>query len=221
MTERAHEIGALNTEFQNPHGLDDEEHYTTAHDLALIAAEALKNETFKKISSTYKYSFKIGDETRTVINHNKLLKMYDGCIGVKTGFTKKSGRCLVSAAEKDGVTLIAVTLNDSDDWVDHKNMLDYAFNILERRLICEEGDFRFALPVIDGDKNIVRISACEDFSVVIDKNAPEIESTVKLSSYFSAPINKGDILGEIIFSSNGDTVGRVYLKSEEQINKRK
>ena len=137
--------------------------------------------------------------------------MYDGCIGVKTGYTKKCGRCLVSCAIRNDVPIIAVTIDAPDDWRDHKNMLDYAFNILERRLICEEGDFRFALPVIDGDKNIVRISACEDFSVVIDKNAPEIESTVKLSSYFSAPINKGDILGEIIFSSNGDTVGRVYL----------
>ena len=151
MTERAHEIGALNTEFQNPHGLDDEEHYTTAHDLALIAAEALKNETFKKISSTYKYSFKIGDETRTVVNHNKLLRIYDGCIGVKTGFTKKSGRCLVSAAERDGVTLVAVTLNDPDDWADHKNMLDNGFSKLESVNLDEIVNIPDSIPTVSSD----------------------------------------------------------------------
>jgi D-alanyl-D-alanine carboxypeptidase len=98
MTERAESIGATNTRFSNPHGLDCEDHYTTARDLALIAAEAMKNEEFVKISSTVKKSFGRDEICRTFINHNKLLRRYDGCIGVKTGFTKKSGRCLVSAA---------------------------------------------------------------------------------------------------------------------------
>ena len=122
MNERAKLIGATDTNFKNPHGLDESDHYTTAKDLALIAAAALKNETFREITSTYKYSFTMGDKTRILVNHNKLLQQYDGCIGIKTGYTKKCGRCLVSAAYKDGITLIAVTLSAPDDWRNHKSL---------------------------------------------------------------------------------------------------
>ena len=129
MTERAFKTGAVNTKFENPHGLDSSEHYTTAHDLSLITAEALSNETFKQITGTYKYSFKLGENTRTIVNHNKLLKSYDGCIGVKTGFTRKSGRCLVSAANRNGITLVAVTLDDPDDWNDQIARINQYFLI--------------------------------------------------------------------------------------------
>ena len=128
MNERAEEMQLKDTSFKNPHGLDAEGHYTTAHDLAIIAAEALKNEDFKRISSSYKKDIETSLKTRVVVNHNKLLKSYDGCIGVKTGYTKKSGRSLVSAAVREGITLIAVTINAPDDWRDHKSLLDYGFN---------------------------------------------------------------------------------------------
>ena len=128
MNERAYEIGLKDTNFLNPHGLDASGHYTTAHDLALICAEALKNPTFRTVSSTYKRVIESNLKTRTVVNHNKLLKAYDGCIGVKTGYTKISGRSLVSAAERDGITLIAVTINAPNDWTDHKAMLDLGFS---------------------------------------------------------------------------------------------
>ena len=128
MNEKAYQIGALNTNFTNPHGLDDSSHYTTAKDLAIIAAEALRNETFLNIVSTKKYIIKNSDgEARLLTNHNKLLNLYDGAIGVKTGFTKKSGRCLVGAAERDGTRLISVTINAPDDWNDHKALFDYGF----------------------------------------------------------------------------------------------
>ena len=201
MTERAREIGALNTEFQNPHGLDDEEHYTTAHDLALIAAEALKNETFKKISSTYKYSFKIGDETRTVVNHNKLLKMYDGCIGVKTGFTKKSGRCLVSAAERDGITLVAVTLNDPEDWADHKNMLEYGFSKLERINLDEIISLPYTIPTVSSDADKVTI----EFKTnnIVKFTDEEIDYSIDLPTYVARDIKRGDKLGEVTLKIGG------------------
>ena len=201
MTERAHEIGALNTEFQNPHGLDDEEHYTTAHDLALIAAEALKNETFKKISSTYKYSFKIGDETRTVVNHNKLLRIYDGCIGVKTGFTKKSGRCLVSAAERDGVTLVAVTLNDPDDWADHKNMLDNGFSKLESVNLDEIVNIPDSIPTVSSDG--VRVNVEIKTNNIVKLIDEEIDYSVDLPTYIARDIKHGDKLGEVTLRIDG------------------
>lgn len=128
MNKRACEMGLFDTSFENPHGLDSESHYTTAHDLAIITSAAVKNEVFLQISSTYKYEFNLSESTRLLINHNKLLKTYPSTYGVKTGYTKKSGRCLVSYASRDGKNLICVTLNAPNDWSDHKIMLDYGFN---------------------------------------------------------------------------------------------
>ena len=139
MNEKAALIGADSTHFTNPHGLDDKEHYTTAKDLAIITAEALNNSTFLKIVSTEKCIIKNADgEARLLTNHNKLLKLYDGAIGVKTGFTKKSGRCLVGAAERDGARLISVTINAPDDWNDHKTLFDYGFYKLKSVPITEQ-----------------------------------------------------------------------------------
>ncbi len=200
MTKRVREMGAVDTAFQNPHGLDSDEHFTTAHDLAIIAAEALKNETFKKISSTYKYSFKIGDETRTVVNHNKLLKIYDGCIGVKTGFTKKSGRCLVSAAERDGVTLVAVTLNDPDDWIDHKNMLDYGFTRLESVNLDELVKIPSTIPTVSSDGVSVGIEI--KTKGIVKFTNDEIDYNIDLPLYIARDIKRGDKVGEVTIKVN-------------------
>lgn len=129
MNNKAKQIGMINTNFVTPSGLDDENHFTTAYDMALLAANALKNEAFAKAVATKEITLDIdGNGTmRTYSNHNKLLRLYDGAIGVKTGFTKKSGRCLVSAVKKDNITLVAVTLNAPDDWNDHSKMFDYGF----------------------------------------------------------------------------------------------
>ena len=195
MTQRVQEIGAFDTSFQNPHGLDAKEHYTTAHDLSLIAAEALKNTDFKKICSTYKYSFKVGEETRTVINHNKLLKSYDGCIGIKTGFTKKCGRCLVSAAERNGVTLIAVTLDDPDDWKDHKSMLNYGFESLTCIDLNELITLPDYIPTVSSDGATVGIELSKN---KITKHINEgVEFTVDLPNYVTKDTKRGDKIGEI------------------------
>ena len=195
MTGRAHAIGALNTSFQNPHGLDSEGHYTTAHDLSLMAAEALGNDTFKKIASTYKYTFNIGDRTRVIVNHNKLLRTYDGCIGVKTGYTRKSGRCLVSAAERNGVTLIAVTLNDPDDWRDHTDMLDYGFEELECVDLSSVIDLPGSLPTVSSDGVKVKIGLSKSCAVKYVSDV--IDYTVDLPLYIASDVSNGDKIGEL------------------------
>ena len=125
MNKKAKELGLKSTNFKNPHGLYDEEHYTTAYELALIAREALKNEVIRKTVATKKLIIEpVEGSARALYNHNKLLSMYEGAIGVKTGFTKKSGRCLVGSAVRDGLELISVTLNAPDDWNDHKKLFD-------------------------------------------------------------------------------------------------
>ena len=212
MTNRARDIGLTDTSFMNPHGLDADNHYTTAHDLALLAAEALKNDTFKQISGTYKYTFKLGDTTRTVVNHNKLLKSYDGCIGVKTGYTKKSGRCLVSAAEKDGITLVAVTLDDPNDWADHKNMLDRGFQSLERINLEEAIPLPESITTISADGAEVPIGLSTDSLIkYTDEN---VDYYISLPSYITGDVRQGDKIGEVTVTvgSREETIHIIALR---------
>ena len=220
MNKKAEELGLRDTNFTNPHGLDDKDHYTTAADLSVIAAEALSNESFKEISSTYKKEVTSNFTKRNLVNHNKMLKLYDGAIGVKTGFTKKSGRCLVSAAERDGLTLISVTINAPDDWRDHTNMLDLGYSLLEARFLARPGDFTYGIPVLDGASDTVKISNTDTLKMILNKTDPEIKSEVRLCRYFTAPITKGDILGTVIFTKDGEEIGRINLTAENSVEKR-
>ena len=129
MNERAREIGMNDTNFVTASGLDSGEHYSTAYDMALLACESISNPEFAAVcsSKTARLTYGNPQYARTLRNHNRLLWSDDSVIGIKTGFTKKSGRCLVSAAERDGVVLVAVTLNAPDDWNDHLAMLEYGF----------------------------------------------------------------------------------------------
>ena len=122
MNAKAAELGLMDTHFDNPNGLPSDTHYTTAHELAKITAAALKDPVFRQIVSTKSCTV----SGHALSNHNRLLSMYDGAIGVKTGYTRAAGRCLVSAAERNGRTIIAVTLNDPNDWNDHMEMLHKA-----------------------------------------------------------------------------------------------
>lgn len=130
MNEKAAYLGMNNSHFTNPHGLDNEEHYSTPRDMAILTAYALKNESFKKIVSTKKKSVPLEGEdwNREWMNKNKLLYMYEWADGVKTGYTKLAKRCLASSATKEGVQLACITLNASDDWNDHIRLLEYGFN---------------------------------------------------------------------------------------------
>lgn len=195
MTERAKRIGAKDTQFQNPNGLDAEGHFTTAYDLALITREAMKNELFKEIVATKSKS--ILDGKTTVVNHNKLLNMYSGCVGVKTGFTKKTGRCLVSAAEKDGKRMIAVTLNAPSDWSDHKQMLDDAFGSTVRFPLIAAGMTVNSVPIKNGESQTLELTAERDFylSEAPDAKFEHVKIRIKLPDTLTAPIKKGEMIG--------------------------
>ena len=219
MNERAYALGLSDTSFTNPHGLDDKNHYTTAHDLAIIAAEALKNDTFREICSSYKKTVYSSETARTVVNHNKMLKAYDGCIGVKTGYTKRSGRSLVSAAERDGLTMISVTINAPDDWRDHEKLLDYGYSLLRADLLAKKGEFSYEIPVLDGLSNTVAVKNREELKLIVSRDEKPYETHVKLSRYFSAPISAGDILGVVIFTRGDEEIARIYLTAEEDVQK--
>jgi D-alanyl-D-alanine carboxypeptidase len=209
MNEKALSLGLKNTHFVNPHGLYDEDHYTTAYDLAIIAKETLKNDTIKKIVSTYKTTIPLcnGEGTRVLVNHNKMLKLYDGAIGVKTGFTKKTGRTLVSAAERDGLRLIAVTLNAPNDWNDHTLMLDYGFENYTRATFFETGEFRYALGICGGKEEYAVLTNSEPIALTVKKEHSKETYTVETCSRFiCAPICAKAELGRVVFECDGESV---------------
>lgn len=129
MNEKAAALGMAHTSFANPNGLDADGHYSTARDMAVLAAAAVENPTFRRICSSR--SVTIGQ--RTMENHNRLLRQVEGCVGLKTGYTQAAGRTLVSCTERDGCRLVAVTLQDGNDWADHATLYDYGFRLTAPR----------------------------------------------------------------------------------------
>ena len=217
MTKKALEIGAKDTSFMNPSGLDDENHYTTARDLALIARYALKNPDFVKITSTKEIlKHPIGyDEDLWFINHNKLLKSCIGCIGVKTGYTKTAGRCLVSAAERNGMTFIAVTLNDRNDWKDHTEMLDYAFGEYSPKEIISEGER--VKTASSGGENHAFVTASAFVLPYKEGNMLPVDIETHIAENTSCPINAGEKVGYMDISYGGEKIGRVDIISKHDI----
>ena len=201
MTKKAKEIGAKNTSFKNPNGLDAEGHFTTAYDLALITRYAMQNDKFKEIVSSKTKTISNGTENykRTLTNHNKLLNQYPDCIGVKTGFTKKTGRCLVSAAEKNGFRVICVTLNAPDDWNDHKNMLNFAFDTYKAKPLIIKDMILKTIPVENGSSHRLELLADSDYYITLTSESvlSDIKLDYKTPSKIKAPIKKGEQIGSI------------------------
>ena len=205
----AEELGLENTHFTNPHGLYNEEHYTTAYELAVICREAMKNQLLSRIFATYKTTVPFCGEAdkRLEVNHNKLIRSYDGAVGIKTGFTKKTGRCLTSAATRDGLTLICVTLNAPDDWRDHTALLDYGYENYYRYTFAKSGEFTCDLPVVGGDSDSVTLTNLSELSMTLPRSHSEPEITV-LTNYrlIYAPATQGSVYATVMLSCNGQTV---------------
>ncbi len=215
MNDKAASLGLENTHFDNPHGLDGPDHATTARDLAKLAAHAMKNEAFRTIVSTYRATVTVNGSARTLINHNRLLKLYDGAIGVKTGYTKKCGRCLVSAASRDGVELIAVTLNAPDDWRDHAAMLDFGFESVEAVTLALPGELAQIRPCIGCETGELFITNPEGLTVCLDRGEHAITRRVFINRYLWAPIRAGEVLGRVEFYDHGRFIGSLALTAGE------
>ena len=176
MNLKAQKLGLRNTHFENPNGLDGETHYSSARDLAKLTSYALANEEFANIVAT-KHTTAAG---RTLTNHNRLLWSYEGCIGVKTGYTKAAGRILVSAAEREGRRLIVVTIHDGNDWKDHAQLYDYGFSLYETKSVVRAGDTMAYVPCMDGQhvslvsEESVDYSVCDGEDVTIQVDYPQV-----------------------------------------------
>lgn len=218
MNRRAQEIGMEHSHFVTPSGLDAEGHCSTAYDMALLAREALQNPDFAAICGSSRLRVVYPGETfsRTLANHNRLLTSYEGCIGVKTGFTKKAGRCLVSAAQRDGATLICVTLNDPDDWRDHAALLDYGFSRMDSRPV-EDSLFGIYAPVVGGESDTLPVRLASPLSYSSAFPSLELERQVLLPRFLYAPVEEGEIVGSVEYYYNGSLLCKGDLLAAQSI----
>ena len=219
MNDKAHRLGLDGTHFENPHGLDSPNHYSTARDLAVLAAYAMKNPIFRQTVSTK--SVRAGE--RTLTNHNKLLWQVSGADGVKTGYTKAAGRILVSSAARDGRRLICVTINDGNDWADHESLLEDGFSRFAVRSVVQEGEVLGEIQVLSGEENQVELVAAEDFSFSLAQDE-EISVVIPGVGFAYAPVVQGQEAGYAYLCLGEETVGKVklvYGSTVEQVKEEK
>lgn len=218
MNSRAKEIGMNNTSFDTPSGLDSENHYSTAYDMALLGACAIKNPQFLSICSKEQEAVYYGNPPyrRTLTNHNKLLSMCDGCIGIKTGFTKKSGRCLVSAVRRNNITLVAVTLSAGDDWNDHQKLFDYGFSVVKNQSLPDDISY-VRLNVAGGEKSDIGVRlAFTPYLPTVNDNK-DITLKVTLSQLEYAPLTEGKSVGTAYYYSGEKLIAEVPIVTSEGI----
>lgn len=196
MNAKAREIGANNTNFVTPHGLPNGDHYTTAYDLALISAYALKNKDFSTIVGTTYHRTTTGNFQRTFKNKNKLLWQYEGGNGIKTGYTKAAGKCLSFAAQREGMQLIGVVLNCPDTFNAAMSILNYGFNNYEMKRVVAAGDIIARARVVGGKKNVLELVINEDIMIPVEKGSnPALRTRIVIDEGIRAPIHAGDKLG--------------------------
>ncbi|HZK18129.1 MAG TPA: D-alanyl-D-alanine carboxypeptidase family protein [Clostridia bacterium] len=221
MNSTAQKCGAVNSNFVNPHGLPDEDHYTTAYDLSMIAKEAMKNPKFRKIvaTSTKNISRKDPEAQRELYNRNRLLNGYEGSNGIKTGYTNAAGQCLVASAKRDGRELIAVVLGDEGNgvWSDAQKLLDYGFDNFKPMQVIQNGSLITPdVPVINGASDASAI-ALQSLSIDVPKGSnPDIRRELLLKEV-EAPVKKGQQLGVVVVANGQREVGRIDLIAAHEV----
>ncbi len=224
MTEKAKEIGAVNTQFKNPNGLDEDGHYSTAYDLALITKYALDNPDFVKIINTKTYTFKSDLRSYTVNNKNRLLSSFNGGNGVKTGYTNKAANCFVGSAKRDDVELISVVLQAGwgatgreGKWTDTYEILNYGFDNFHLHKVIQKGEVALGdINVLTSKVNKLPIgyTVTEDFYLLLsDEEKENIYIKEEFIEEIEAPVNEGMVIGEAKVYLNDDVVNRYEIKT--------
>ncbi len=196
MNERASKLNLKNTHFTNPHGLHDDNHYTSAYDLAVIAATALKNDECAKIVGSKSYRAESGENVRVFNNKNKLLWNYEGATGFKTGYTKKAGRCLIASSSREGQDVVAVVLNVPQMFEKCASLMDYAHENYVKKSICQQNDVVAEVPVVKGCVSSVGAKAVDDVAISI-KEGEKLDCRYVLPDYIDQSLKKGEIIGRI------------------------
>ena len=229
MNERAREMGAADTLFETPNGLDKGEHHSTARDLAVITAYALENEDFREIISTPEKTVKSDRRTYIAVNKDRLLNEYEGALGVKTGFTGLAGHCFVGAAQRDGMTLISVVLGSGwgstgkeRKWTDTKNLLNYGFENFEYHTLCQAGEYVADIGVKNAYTDSVRTVLTDTVELPLtEEERASLSVEVILPKEAEAPISAGQKLGELVFmDDDGQVLAACGIAPETDVNKK-
>lgn len=211
MNAKAAELGMTESSFKNAHGLDEEGHYSTARDMAKLAAYCMGNEDFARIAGTVSHT--VGEQT--LMNHNRLLREYDGCLGLKTGYTMAAGRTLVTCAERDGARYVCVTLNDPDDWDDHKALYDWAFANYSFAEVIPAG-LSYEVPLISGAE-MTAPAETEGAAYALIQNGESYDMELELPAFAFAPISEGERAGRAVACSDGQEIASVRIVYSEDV----
>lgn len=219
MNEKAKELGMTNTNFVNPHGLHDPQHYTTARDLLTLTRYALQNPIFRGIVS--KRDIVVLPTNKSALRHyynrNKLLELYHGCDGVKTGYTVPAGKCLVASATRNGWQLIAIVLGSQDHFADCGTLLDYGFNNFVRLTLAEKGEQIALFHFPDGSPEWLKAVALDSVKVIVPKSKiGRIRSQV-IQKTSKPPIRENEIVGEIVWDIPSGSIHKTELVASHNL----
>ena len=220
MNERAELMGLADTHFVTPSGLDDytDEHYSTAMDMALLASQAMQNTNFREICGLKKVQLSFGHPPfeRWLINTNKLLDR-EGITGIKTGFTDKARRCLVSSCMREGCELICVTLNDPDDWNDHMKLYGYAFSKVQPRRISPP-ESKVRINSADGGELVCEVP--DLIMSMTEKAAQRVTEKVYIPQFVYAPVEKDESVGKVVYELDGREIAERTIKAAQKLESR-
>ncbi len=217
MNTRALELGMTDSRFVTPSGLDKDGHSASARDMALLGAAVLEQPLLKELTASKTATIAINGTNRTITNHNKLLKLYPDTVGLKTGYTKKAGKCLVSAVTRDGITLVVATLNGGDYWNDHMALYDYAFTRVRRETLPDVAPSTCA--VAGGVAGMVSVAPSEAPSCVLAAGE-QATARVELPGFVWAPVACGEVLGRVVYTAGERELVSVPIRATASVTER-
>lgn len=221
MNKRAKELGMNNTNFCNATGLDAENHYSTAYDVAIMASELLKHKKITEYSTVWMDSLRNGESELT--NTNRLVRFYEGCTGLKTGTTATAGYCLAASATRNGLSLVAVVMNSpssNDRFADAQKLLNYGFANYSYINVKPELTGEEVITVKNGVEQTVKIEAESEFCALVKKSEEKnITQSVTYAEQLEAPIEKGSVVGSITFYCGEEVIGNINIVTSESCEK--
>jgi len=224
MNDKVKELGLKNTNFVNPTGLDEDNHYSSAYDMAIIAKELLRHEQILEFSSVYEDYIRVDTPNKFwVVNTNKLIRFYDGADGLKTGFTDDAGYCMAVTAKRDGMRLIAIVLGEDSGSVRNEEtseLLDYGFNMYKVDIVKNKNDYITEINIENGTKDKINLVVEEDLVVLKKKSeiSKQYDIETKLNE-IKLPINKGDAVGKVLVKDGNKVIKESKLIASESVNK--
>ena len=209
MNEKARELGCKNTNFKNPHGLDEEGHYSSAYDLSLMATELIKYPLALKLTSTYEDYIDVSGENHWLVNTNKLIRFYSGIDGLKTGYTDKAGYCLTATMERNDMRLISVVMKE--DTKDHRSedtisMMEYGFSNYGSKKIYDKNEYKGSINIDNASKRTINYYLKDDVKLIVNKNVKDVNYNIETKiDNVKAPLSRNSKAGELQLSYDNNT----------------